>query len=160
MDGQSDVQMPIHAASSSIKSMTMLELYINHIAAPGETLIIDEPELNLHPDNQIVMAELIVRLVNLGVKVIMTTHSDYIVREINNRIKLFSADNSSKIYKKYVKNNIDVIDFAKVNVFSINNNGKINTSLVTSHGLENVIFDEVIIESSEKEELINSILGE
>lgn len=160
MNGREDIEMPIHAASSSIKSMTMVELYINHIAAPGETLIIDEPELNLHPDNQIAMAELIVRLVNLGVKVIMTTHSDYIVREINNRIKLFSASKDNKIYKRYVKADLDVIDHEKVSVYYINEKGKINKSVVCKTGMENVIFDDIIIDSAEKEELISSLVLE
>lgn len=51
-------------------------------------LIIDEPELNLHPDNQRKMAGLLARLVNCGVKVLVTTHSDYLIRELNNRVML------------------------------------------------------------------------
>lgn len=50
--------------------------------------MIDEPELNLHPDNQRLIARLLARLVNRGMKVVISTHSDYIVREINNMIML------------------------------------------------------------------------
>ena len=48
----------------------------------------DEPELNLHPANQRRIARLFARLVNLGVKVFITTHSDYIVKELNTLIML------------------------------------------------------------------------
>ncbi len=80
--------LPIYLASSSIKSLFLLDLYINALAEKNSVLIIDEPELNLHPDKQRQVAKLLARLANTGVKVVMTTHSDFLVREINNRIML------------------------------------------------------------------------
>jgi ABC-type cobalamin transport system ATPase subunit len=50
--------------------------------------MIDEPELNLHPANQRLMARLIARLVNSDLRVVASTHSDYLVREINSLIML------------------------------------------------------------------------
>ena len=50
--------------------------------------MVDEPELSLHPENQRRIAKLFARLVNLGVKVFITTHSDYIVKELNTLIML------------------------------------------------------------------------
>ena len=47
---------------------------------------IDEPEINLHPDNQVVLTRVLGELVNKGLRLIISTHSDYIVREINNLI--------------------------------------------------------------------------
>lgn len=158
MDGHDSHEIPLHAASSSIKSMTMIDLYINHIASDGDTLIIDEPELNLHPDNQIMMAELIVRLVNSGVKVIMTTHSDYLVRELNNRIKLFSANKNNKFYKEMVSGEFDTIESDRVNVFNINEAGIIEQIKVTKYGIDDVIFDDVIIKSAEREDIIESMI--
>lgn len=78
----------IEVASSSVRSLLMLYFYIFHIAGENDILMIDEPELNLHPSNQILMGRLIALLVNYGVKVFITTHSDYIVREISNCIML------------------------------------------------------------------------
>ena len=54
----------------------------------GDLLIIDEPELNLHPENQRRVARLLARLVNLGIKIFITTHSDYIIKELNTLIML------------------------------------------------------------------------
>ncbi|SFM26599.1 AAA ATPase domain-containing protein [Nitrosomonas communis] len=51
-------------------------------------LMIDEPELNLHPVNQRRMARFLAKLVNTGVKVFVTTHSDYIIKEFNTLIML------------------------------------------------------------------------
>ena len=50
--------------------------------------MIDEPELNLHPANQRALARLLARLVNNGIRVIISTHSDYLIREINSLIML------------------------------------------------------------------------
>ncbi|MGR3840874.1 AAA family ATPase [Serratia marcescens] len=154
----SNVKIPIHAASSSIKSMLLMDLYINNLAKRGETLIIDEPELNLHPDNQILMAELLVRLVNAGIKVMITTHSDYLVREINNRIKLSNADTENALYSKMIDGIYDTIDHSRVNAFNINSSGVIEKIEISKSGMDSVIFDEVIIDSAEREELILSLL--
>ena len=56
------------------------------MARPSDTLIIDEPEMNFHPDVQVVLARIFAILVNKGLKVVISTHSDYIVRELNNLI--------------------------------------------------------------------------
>lgn len=50
--------------------------------------MVDEPELNLHPENQRRVARLFVRLINIGIKVFITTHSDYIIKELNTLIML------------------------------------------------------------------------
>ena len=51
-------------------------------------LVLDEPELNLHPANQRRLARFIAALVRHGVKVFLTTHSDYIIKELNILIML------------------------------------------------------------------------
>ncbi|MGN0879778.1 MAG: AAA family ATPase [Oligosphaeraceae bacterium] len=88
MDEKSSKYLLIREASSSVKSLTDLYFYIRYLAQPGHLLMIDEPELNLHPSNQRLMARLLAMLVNAGVKVFVTTHSDYIIREFNTLIML------------------------------------------------------------------------
>ncbi|TSA81829.1 AAA family ATPase [Helicobacter mehlei] len=78
----------LEVASSSARSLIMLHYYILHVAQKNDILMIDEPELNLHPNNQILVARLLALLVNAGIKVFITTHSDYIVRELSNCIML------------------------------------------------------------------------
>nr|MDK7876599.1 AAA family ATPase [Streptococcus agalactiae] len=80
------ISIPMSMTSGAGKSMFLMDVFLRRYMSKNSYLIIDEPELNLHPKNQIKMAELLVRLSNYGVKVIITTHSDYIVKEINNRI--------------------------------------------------------------------------
>ncbi len=75
-------------SSSAVRSLVDIGFYLRHVAQKGDLLMVDEPELNLHPANQRRIARLFARLVNLGVKVFITTHSDYIVKELNTLIML------------------------------------------------------------------------
>ena len=75
-------------SSSSVRSLLDLSFYLNCIVEKGDLLMVDEPELSLHPENQRRIAKLFARLINLGVKVFITTHSDYIIKELNTLIML------------------------------------------------------------------------
>lgn len=103
-------------ASSSVKALSSLSFYLRHLAQVGDFLIIDEPELNLHPDNQRRVAKLLVRIARSGVKVMISTHSDYIIREINNAIML-SADEGSELRKKYGYEEEDTITPDRVGAY-------------------------------------------
>ncbi len=82
------LKLSLTESSSAIRSLLDLGFYLRHQAEVGDLLIIDEPELNLHPENQRRIARLLARLVNLGIKVLITTHSDYIIKELNTLIML------------------------------------------------------------------------
>lgn len=83
-------ELPIHMTASIIKSLSSLVVYLKHLAKSNDLIIIDEPEINLHPDNQLVLTRLFARLINKGFRLLISTHSDYVVREINNLIMLSS----------------------------------------------------------------------
>lgn len=153
------IEIPLPIASSSIKSISLIDLYINNLASIGDTLIIDEPELNLHPDNQIKMAELIARLVNSKIRVMITTHSDYLVREINNRIKLHSLFKKDKNKAmSYVDLGIDIIDPNIVSIYNISEDGFLSSVDIDNDGMGRVIFDEVIESSYFREANISEDL--
>jgi predicted ATPase len=114
--------IPLYLSSSTVKSLLNLNFYIKHIAKKGDILFIDEPELNLHPANQRKMARLFVRLIKAGIKVFITTHSDYIIKELNNLIILGNKfEERDKIMKKYKYTEADVLDPASVKVYIAEN---------------------------------------
>ena len=82
------IKLTMDESSSAVRSLLDIGFYLRHVAAPGDLLMVDEPELNLHPENQRRVARLFSRLVNLGIKVFITTHSDYIIKELNTLIML------------------------------------------------------------------------
>lgn len=77
------VKLSMAESSSIVRSLLDFSFYLRHQLKAGDLLIMDEPELSLHPENQRLLTRLLARLVNAGVKVLLTTHSDYIVRELN-----------------------------------------------------------------------------
>ena len=79
-------KMELYRASSTVSELAPLLLYLRYLIAPGDVLIIDEPEAHLHPENQRILAKYLVRLVREGVNLIITTHSDYLFGHINNYI--------------------------------------------------------------------------
>ncbi|MGK0291166.1 MAG: hypothetical protein ACI86H_002633 [bacterium] len=83
-----NLKLTMDESSSAVRSLLGIGFYLKHLAKPGDILIVDEPELNLHPENQRKIARLFARLVNIGIKVFITTHSDYIIKELNTLIML------------------------------------------------------------------------
>ena len=70
--------------SSMVSELAPLVLYLRSLVQPSDTLIIEEPEAHLHPGAQADMAVILARLVRAGVRVIITTHSDWLLQEISN----------------------------------------------------------------------------
>ena len=81
----------IEHTSSMVSELAPLILFLKYLVNPGDLLIFEEPESHLHPAAQRQMARGIVRLVNAGVKVLITTHSDTFVTQINNHLALGQA---------------------------------------------------------------------
>lgn len=157
------IAIPFYVASSSIKSMFLIDLYINCIAKKGGLLIIDEPELNLHPNNQRKIAVLLAKLINAGVKVLITTHSDYLVRELNNRIMLknLSPEARRNIMCEYKISEDELLDISDVKAYGIGvENHEITEFTINEYGIDTKIFDTVINEANILNDKIYYSLGE
>lgn len=86
-------------ASSMVSELAPLVLFIRGIIAPGDTLIIEEPESHLHPGAQPAVAVALARLVKAGVRVVVTTHSGGFLEEIGNLMR--EAELDEKLGKPY-----------------------------------------------------------
>ena len=76
------VKIPFHITSSLIKSLTPIQLYLENVASGRDLLVMDEPEMNLHPKAQLQLLETLVAIAN-GLEnrdrncVLITTHAPY-----------------------------------------------------------------------------------
>lgn len=103
--------LDVHLSASMVKSLASIVFYLRHLAQKNDFIIIDEPELNLHPDNQRKIARFLVRLVNAGFKVLISTHSDYIVKEFNNLIMLNKGSkDAQKLMKEFGYHKEELLD--------------------------------------------------
>ena len=116
----SKMNLGIHLTASVVKSLASIVFYCRHLAKPNDFLIIDEPELNLHPDNQRKIARVLAQMVNAGIKVMISTHSDYVIRELNNLMMLHTKDNEKQVnqlMKKYGYQKDQILDHHKVGAY-------------------------------------------
>ncbi|MBI4288828.1 MAG: AAA family ATPase [Chloroflexi bacterium] len=79
---------PLHRTSSMVSEVAPIVLFLRYIIKPGDVIIIEEPEAHLHPENQRKLARVLVGLVRAKVKVLITTHSDYLVQQLSNFVAL------------------------------------------------------------------------
>ena len=88
--------LPLMSASSSVSEIAPISLFIRHYVCPNDLFIVEEPEAHLHPGAQREISDVLVKLVNAGVKVLVTTHSDNILEQISNFIYAERVDVSTK----------------------------------------------------------------
>ena len=80
--------LPLMNASSMVSELAPVVLHLRHVVQPGDTLIIEEPESHLHPTMQVEFTRLLAAAVKAGVRVIITTHSEWILEELANLVRL------------------------------------------------------------------------
>lgn len=127
-----DFSLDISFSSSTVKSLSLLIYYLKYKAKKGDLIIIDEPELNLHPNNQIELLRFLVQLVNLGFKLLISTHSDYFIRELNSLITLGSVS----VEKKTQRDNL--LEKYNLNIHMIINSDRLGAFLFKEKEIENL----------------------
>ena len=84
---QAEEGLRMSHSSAMISELTPLVLFLRGIVTPGDLLIIEEPEAHLHPGAQTKIAQTLARLVRAGVRILITTHSDWLLQQIGNLIR-------------------------------------------------------------------------
>ena len=136
--------IPLHRASSSARGLSDLYFFLRHMAKENHLLIIDEPESHLDTANQILFARLIARMVRAGIKVLITTHSDYLIKEINNLVMLSHVfEDKSKVVKSLKYNDEDYLEPQSIRVYLAENNS-LTLCTVDQYGVDIPAFDKTI----------------
>jgi AAA domain, putative AbiEii toxin, Type IV TA system/AAA ATPase domain len=140
-------EMGLHLGSSTVKTFFGLWSYLNHLARQGDWLMIDEPELNLHPQNQRAIAQLLAQLVNRGIRVIVSTHSDYMVREWSNLIMLGSQDFEGRdaLSEQYALPKSQWLNAAQVAAIEFDGGGATPMVINMDSGIRTDLFDASIM---------------
>ncbi|MEM8640167.1 MAG: AAA family ATPase [Cyanobacteria bacterium P01_G01_bin.54] len=115
---EDDQSIELMGASSMVKELSSLVLYLRFFAKPYDLIVIDEPEMNLHPAAQVEIAEFLAMLVNAGLNLIITTHSPYIVDHLSNLMIAHGREDKAELTKKlYLENEDAFISPEKVSVY-------------------------------------------
>ena len=143
--------LAISECSSSVRSLVEINYYIRHMSGKNDLLIIDEPELDLHPSLQRKFARLLVKIANAGTRVFVSTHSDYIAREINTLISAHSEN--SKISERnaaILGCNVDeLIPSTDVSCYVISSDSLIGMEMKPGFGYPIKSFDDNILAFNE-----------
>ena len=112
-------------SSSMVSELAPIVLFVRNFVRQSDLLILEEPEAHLHPGAQIKIAECLALLVRKGVNVIVTTHSDWFLKCIQNliiqgKLKQLNIDNSGDEATSYLhRNEVGAWNFTE----GINNRG-------------------------------------
>ncbi len=85
--------------ASGIKTFGIIQmLLIGAMIAPNTVLIIDEPEAHLHPEWQLKYAEVLTQLVDMGVYVLVSTHSPYMIEALKHYSEKLQQEKITNFY--------------------------------------------------------------
>ncbi|MCW5235478.1 ATP-binding protein [Verminephrobacter eiseniae] len=116
--GSEQSRFSMNESSSCIRALLDVGFYLRCKAKSGDIFIIDEPELNLHPKNQRAFARLVARMVNAGLRVFITTHSDYLIKEFNTLIMLAQkTPHTRKMQKNHGYANEELLNPQRVRLY-------------------------------------------
>ncbi len=88
---------PLSRTSSMLSELAPLLLVLKGAVGRADHLTIDEPEAHLHPAMQRRIATFIADVVDRGFPVVLTTHSDFFLGEINNLIRASKLVDSKSV---------------------------------------------------------------
>ena len=98
--------LSLRQSSSMISEVSPIILTLRNSVKPNDLLIIEEPEAHLHPSAQIALVKCLAKLINCDVKVLMTTHSDWILRTLHNMVLRGEYNNAAKNSKQNLSHGI------------------------------------------------------
>lgn len=134
-----DKYLDVRNLSSGLKTFVILKtLFENGVIENKGTIILDEPEIHLHPEWQLLFAELIVLLQKqFNIHILLNTHSPYFLRAVQVYAGKYAISDRCRYYLSEVNG-----DSAQINDVS-NNIDKIYKKLYRPlQDLENVEWDD------------------
>lgn len=110
--------IPLRLVSAVVTELCPLILILKHSDNIAR-FYYEEPEMCLHPQLQSRMGKVIARIVNVGIGMVITTHSDIILQHINNMIKLQNRKDCDEICDRLHYGKEDLLNCDQVRVYQL-----------------------------------------
>ncbi len=114
-DGSKE-SLPLRTTSAVVTELTPLLLLLKYRRSL-QAICYEEPEMCLHPRLQQEMGKLLIRLVNHGLYMVATTHSDILVQHINNMCRVKALGSPKELLEKLGLSEEDAIDIQDVAIY-------------------------------------------
>lgn len=119
----SEKSLPLRTTSAVVTELTPLLLLLKYRHSL-QTICYEEPEMCLHPRLQQEMGKLLIRLVNHGLYMVATTHSDILVQHINNMCRVKALGSPKELLEKLELSEEDAIDIQDVAIYQFTDLGE------------------------------------
>lgn len=149
-----NLHIPLSAAASSVKELAPYWLWLTSARVLGCAVLFEEPEAHLHPSRQEAVADTFSYVLNMDSALTITTHSDYLLKRINQLGRLYKLykspglrEKAMNIMSEYEINWRSLIDFDKVAAYilKVNEDGTSRIERIdTEDGIPFESFDKVI----------------
>jgi hypothetical protein len=164
------VPIPLSAAASSIRELAILSMIAERTELDDMVVLFEEPEAHLHPVKQRAMADALSLMNTFGAYMQVTTHSDYLLRRLNELIKLQKIKelvNNKEEYEK-ICHDIDVFsifafDYRRLGAYLLEKNPDGSSKIVRQSLEEGVPFSsfhEAIEKSLSFDQKLSDLLDE
>lgn len=80
-----DYHRPIHVGFGLTQILPIIVAALS--ASPGDLLLIENPEVHLHPAGQALMGRFLAEVASAGIQVIVETHSDHVLNGVRRSVK-------------------------------------------------------------------------
>ncbi len=120
--------IPLRLVSAVVTELCPLILILKHSDNIAR-FYYEEPEMCLHPQLQSRMGKVIARIVNAGIGMVITTHSDIILQHINNMIKLQNRKDCDEICDRLHYGKEDLLNCDQVRVYQLKARAKGKTAV-------------------------------
>lgn len=121
-DGSKE-SLPLRTTSAVVTELTPLLLLLKYRRSL-QAICYEEPEMCLHPRLQQEMGKLLIRLVNHGLYMVATTHSDILVQHINNMCRVKALGSPKELLEKLGLSEEDAIDIQDVVIYQFTDLGE------------------------------------
>lgn len=153
--------LPLMNASSTVSELAPVVLYLRYLVDRGDVLIVEEPESHLHPAAQAEFMRQLIGCVQAGIRIIVTTHSEWLIEELANAVKRYEIPEKQR---KTLPNGDAALDPEQVGVHLFQSRERPRGSIVgeispDERGLYPTGFDDVAMNTHNQWADIAGLIG-